>query len=271
MDALDVKGYGILGLSNNGKQVEPPGEDTVLVDPAGLPFIQGEKGPRDAKGAAQANYKWLEIDQDESFPKEVKEAITDECKAKYHAYAGGTKKCIHVVGPDLRNPQVKNEAEAVEKLAEAYRNVFREFVEHGLTKMRLLPISGGIFSGAFKPELPEMTARAVQTALDELSEAERQHINNSRIEMCIFMESEFEEFVSAFNQHWTLYHYLHHVEDWVYWAIGGVQGSLYWVSDTVGGAWPYSIKCRGFCWEREDRKDKEKERQESLTHSLPSG
>lgn len=46
-------------------------------------------------------YRWLEISEAESFPKEVEEGFTEECKAKYHVYAGGKQKCLHIVGPDL--------------------------------------------------------------------------------------------------------------------------------------------------------------------------
>lgn len=203
---LVVKSYGILGLSSKEQKADPPDEDTILVDPAGLPFIRGDKGPKDAKGAAQANYRWLEIDQADSFPEEVKNAITEECQAKYYAYADGKKKCIHVVGPDLRTSDERGYTlnEAVAKLALAYANVFEEFVtvgkQQGLTRMRLLPISGGIFSGDFKAQLPEMTARAVQFAYDRLSEDQQHYISKSSIDMCIFMDSEFQTFASAFGQ-----------------------------------------------------------------------
>eukprot|EP00438_Fugacium_kawagutii_P020857 Skav209429 [mRNA] locus=scaffold805:100482:102260:- [translate_table: standard] len=200
---VEVKSYGILGISSRGKEVEPPDEITVLVDPAGLLFIQ-EKGPAGAGGAAGANYKWLEINEDQSFPTAVKEAITEECQAKFHSYANGMKKCIHVVGPDFRtSDDTFTEDDAVDKLAIAYRNVFEEFcsacTQHGLRNMRLLPISGGIFSGRFKQDLPEMTARAVHAAYEQLSENEKKQMKNSNIEMCIFMESELKEFQSAFG------------------------------------------------------------------------
>eukprot|EP00438_Fugacium_kawagutii_P013648 Skav213121 [mRNA] locus=scaffold107:93559:94671:+ [translate_table: standard] len=202
---VQVKSYGILGMSSEGKKVEPPDEITVLVDPAGLTFVQ-DKGPGGAKGAAAVIYKWLEISEDESFPQDVRQAITEECHAKYHSYADDKKKCIHVVGPDFRKIDDMDftEDNAVDKLAVAYRNVFEEFckvgAEHGLKNMRLLPISGGIFSGRFKENLPEITVRAVQAAYEQLAEDKKQRMMNSSIEMCIFMESEFDMFASAFGQ-----------------------------------------------------------------------
>eukprot|EP00438_Fugacium_kawagutii_P013646 Skav213119 [mRNA] locus=scaffold107:84580:85413:+ [translate_table: standard] len=201
---VQVKSYGILGMSSEGKKVEPPDEITVLVDPAGLTFVQ-DKGPGGAKGAAAVIYKWLEISEDESFPEDVRQAITEECHAKYHSYADDKKKCIHVVGPDFRKIDDMDftEDNAVDKLAVAYRNVFEEFckvsAQHGLKNMWLLPISGGIFSGRFKENLPEITVRAVQAAYEQLGKDKKQYIMGSSIEMCIFMESEFNMFASAFK------------------------------------------------------------------------
>eukprot|EP00438_Fugacium_kawagutii_P001946 Skav224093 [mRNA] locus=scaffold4565:35966:37942:- [translate_table: standard] len=205
MHAMKVKSYGILGSSNRGRKTEPPNQETILVDPAGLRYIS--EGPSGASGAAGANYKWLEINKAKSFPEDVREAITEECQAKYHAYADGKKKCIHVVGPDFRKTSDDKGftmEDAVDKLALAYGNVFEEFcnvgMEQGLKRMRLLPISGGLFSGPFKQDLPMMTARAVQAAYERLSEDKKQHIIDCDVEMCIFMESEFDVFASAFGQ-----------------------------------------------------------------------
>eukprot|EP00438_Fugacium_kawagutii_P020809 Skav218843 [mRNA] locus=scaffold3958:30721:34291:+ [translate_table: standard] len=73
-------------------------------------------------------------------------------------------------------------------------------MDQGLSKMRLLPISGGIFSGPFKEDLPKMTAQAGQAACEQLSEDKKHHMMNSNIDMCIFIEKEFPIFASAFGQ-----------------------------------------------------------------------
>ena len=200
MKVLEVKSYGILGRSSSGPKVEAPDKETILVDPAGLHHIR--EGPWGAAGAAGANYAWLEIDEDESFPEDVVKAITEPLIAKFHAYADGQKNCIHVVGPDFRMRDFTR-AEAVAELATAYGNVFNEFCEEGkkkgLKKMRLLPISGGIFSGPFREVLPELTAEAVQAAYVKLSEEQKKHMMDSSIEMCIFMDAEFDLFRAAFG------------------------------------------------------------------------
>eukprot|EP00438_Fugacium_kawagutii_P007948 Skav211191 [mRNA] locus=scaffold2922:22067:22708:+ [translate_table: standard] len=190
---LTVKNYGV------ELKVDPPNEDTVLVDPAGLPFIHSSD-PCGAGGASEEIYNFLGMDQAVSFPEEVKQAITKECDAKYHAY--GKKKCIHVVGPDLREPGYSFD-DAVDKLAIAYGNVFEEFVkvrmQQGASSMRLLPISGGIF-GVFEDNLPKMTARAVHAAYEQLSDDKKQYVMNANIEMCIFDQSKFAQYAFAFGQ-----------------------------------------------------------------------
>ena len=48
-------------------------------------------------------------------------------------------------------------AEALEVLTRAYANTLREFLTSERTVLRLLPISGGIFAGAFLEAMPELT------------------------------------------------------------------------------------------------------------------
>ncbi|CAJ1328466.1 unnamed protein product, partial [Effrenium voratum] len=145
--------------------------------------IQGG-GPWGASGAAGANYEWLGIADDESFPEDVVEAIQEPLQAKFHAYGErGAKKCIHVVGPDFRmKDRGFTEDDAVQELALAYSNTLREFCTSGLRKLRLLPISGGIFSGPFKDDLPELTVRALQAAFKQMPDAQMRHLQTCSIE-----------------------------------------------------------------------------------------
>jgi hypothetical protein len=87
--------------------------------------------------------------------------------AKYNCYYGRTRNrerggvakaastppvhVVHVVGPDFRIGSPPR-ADAVEMLARTYANVLSEFVavkqQHRTVRtLRLLPISGGVFSG----------------------------------------------------------------------------------------------------------------------------
>mmetsp|Transcript_157894 Transcript_157894/g.483878 ORF Transcript_157894/g.483878 Transcript_157894/m.483878 type:complete len:283 (+) Transcript_157894:56-904(+) len=188
--------YGVLGSSNSGTVAAEPDDRTAFVDPAGLHHIQG--GPGGAGGAAGVIYRWLGISTHPSFPEAVRAAITAPLQAKFHAYgASGEKKCIHVVGPDFRHGQYTRE-KAEDELAMAYFNVFKEFRASGLQRLRLLPVSGGIFSGPFGGCLPELTASALDKAFDRLDAETQAWVLGSHVEMCIYMEDQAPAFREAF-------------------------------------------------------------------------
>ena len=184
--------YGVLGtrLTTDGgviRKAEPPGGSIGFVDPAGLDYIQS--GPSGAGGAAGAIYRFLNISEDPSFPDAVSAAITAPGHAKHHRYAlaDGHVDCVHVVGPDLRTGDY-NWERAVRTLATAYEGVLRESAQ--LHTLRLLPISGGIFSGKFRDQLPLLTHEALTQALGRSAPA-------AKLDMCIFMQSEWQAFVDA--------------------------------------------------------------------------
>jgi len=190
--------YGILGSGSKGQLAPAPDAKTAFVDPAGLHHIKPPGGPSGAGGAAGVIYKWLGISSDPSFPQPVVDAIGQSLQAKFFSYGDdGGKKCIHVVGPDLREGNYTRET-AVNDLACAYRNVLSEFCLSGLPRLRLLPVSGGIFSGPFKDQLPYLTAEALESGYVQLSRAQQEQILMADIEMCIFMEREVPAFERAF-------------------------------------------------------------------------
>jgi len=202
---VKVVPYGVLGSSSSAGKVAPePDAETVFVDPAGLHYIRG--GPGGAGGAAGAIYGWLGIASAPAFPQEVRASLTRSLQAKFHAYgSSGEKKCIHVVGPDFRTgvatcctrPYTREEAEA--ELAEAYFNVFREFHASGLRRLRLLPISGGIFSGSFGGEIPQLTADALAAGFARLDEDVQAWVLRADLELCVF-DSRVAGFRSAFGE-----------------------------------------------------------------------
>eukprot|EP00974_Lingulodinium_polyedra_P074468 7217426-Lingulodinium_polyedra.AAC.1 len=55
-----------------------------------------------------------------------------------------------------------------------------------MPRLRLLPISGGIFSGPFANDMPGITIVALTIAFSLLSEAQKQKILSSKVELCIF-------------------------------------------------------------------------------------
>jgi len=202
--------YGVLGtrltaggLVDTGS--EPTGGNIAIVDPAGLPYIQ-DLGPSMAGAASGAIYQFLGIRDRAAFPTEVSEAITADGEAKHHAYTlpdGTVAHCIHVVGPDFRVPSAAEDedprAHALGRLVGCYSNVLKEFDASGAHTLRLLPISGGVFAGPWRGEMPQLTREALGAACAAMPEgaATRLGVGARRFELCIFMEAEWDGFVEA--------------------------------------------------------------------------
>jgi hypothetical protein len=132
-------------------------EGAVIVDPAGLHFIDGRNNVGGAEGASKAIYRWLGPGY--AFPADVKKQVTAVTMAAFHEY--GTKHVIHVASPNLKGKQYD---EALGLLTNAYKNVFAEFDDGGGRMLRLLPLSSGQFVGKFKDQIHELTALAFYAA-----------------------------------------------------------------------------------------------------------
>ena len=132
--------------------------------------------------------------------------------------------CIHTVGPKLGHGKY-TDAEAVWKLAGAYRNVLSQFVRFAESKaaadpaptgtpvrLRLLPISGGIFAGEYQQHIAPLTLAALEAGIGLLTEEERGVLATeqgregdaaegaAQIELCIFLEVELAAFKRAFHR-----------------------------------------------------------------------
>ena len=181
-----------------------PDAQTVIVDPAGLHHIQPPGGPAGAGGAAGAIYKHLGIGRDKAFPAPVVEKVRSTGDAAFHTYPG-SKHCIHVVGPDLRK-QAYTLREGAEALSKAYRNVLLAYAAGGVPVLRLLPVSGGIYSGKLgntPAKMATLTALALAAGFERLSVEERQALTamqGGQISMCIFLESEMEAFQAVWER-----------------------------------------------------------------------
>lgn len=199
--------YGVLGerLTRDRRLVAmapEPRDGVALVDPAGLDCIQ-LFGPSAAGAASGAIYYFLGIHREWSFPADVVEAVHAPGLAKHHAYTladGATAHCIHTVGPNFNEPSDNGEdtrEDAVARLAAAYVAVLTEFDSIGAETLRLLPISGGVFAGPWQGEIAALTRDAIDAACAALPEpvAERLGAEGCRLELCIFAEDEWEEFV----------------------------------------------------------------------------
>eukprot|EP01062_Namystynia_karyoxenos_P054229 TRINITY_DN44499_c0_g1_i2.p2 TRINITY_DN44499_c0_g1~~TRINITY_DN44499_c0_g1_i2.p2 ORF type:complete len:246 (+),score=55.19 TRINITY_DN44499_c0_g1_i2:72-740(+) len=201
---INVRPYGCLGEQNVTRQLPDrpgmrvpnvqrkasgPNARTAIVDPAGLYHIRGS-GPDLAGAASRQIYDHIGLKIE--FPQEVQDAISETTQAKYHRYAGDNH-VIHVAGPDLRQ-------EGVSALAEAYKNVFQEFCKTNLKCLRLVPISGGVFLGDFRPELEQITVESLRQGYQMLTEEERHQLRQCTLDMCVYEETEFEGFRRAFGQ-----------------------------------------------------------------------
>jgi len=209
--------WGILGTQltcahTSETRAPMPDEKMVVLDPAGLPFIH-EYGPRGASGASGTIYQWIELSSpsgDNQFPEEVKKAIKRDGDAKLHVYTPSAQTCavIHAVGPDLRQKKFKkaqgcygSREMVVQQLSIAYRNILSEFVFSGLKRLRLLPLSGGIFSGEYSADMPQITTEALRKGFMSLDEVSQAYILGAQaLELCIFMERDYEIYSEAVSE-----------------------------------------------------------------------
>ena len=132
--------------------------------------------------------------------------------------------CIHTVGPKLGHGKY-TDTEAVWKLAGAYRNVLSQFVRFAVSKaaadpapkgtpvrLRLLPISGGLFAGEYQQHIAPLTLAALEEGIGLLTEEERGVLATeqggegdaaegaAQIELCIFLEVELAAFKRAHRE-----------------------------------------------------------------------
>ena len=215
LQSLKVQPWDVLGmqgtnLSANFQLVTrstAPDERVAFADPAGMPYIRSNS-PMGAGKTSRAIYDYVGMSK---FPESVRRAITEPTHAKFHAYPppedsltlgpqGG--QVIHVVGPDLREPTYDSVDKARSSLTAAYTNVLREFCEAAaadgeLATLRLLPISRGVFSGAFAAELPGLTMEAIDLGYQAQPAPHRRRLGSSQVELCIFLESEYDAYVAA--------------------------------------------------------------------------
>ena len=199
---VTVAPYGVLGVQLDAshrfvRAAAGPNKHTVIVDPAGLRFIQ-DLGPAGAGAASGAIYSWLKIGLNAQFPADVRREVRREGDAKLHKY--GHKQVIHVVGPDLNDASVstaETRAPAVEKLTAAYLRILKEFLSSNAAQLRLLPVSGGIFAGPFQKDLPKMTFASLDAAFQSLPALGQSRLLRREVKMCIFDQSQLQEFEAA--------------------------------------------------------------------------
>eukprot|EP00969_Alexandrium_andersonii_P147648 6528666-Alexandrium_andersonii.AAC.1 len=128
-----------------------PAQGDILVDPAGLPFIQQNTPNKAYSGAASgAIYRFLSICRKGGFPARVVDQVRAVGHACGHAYPfeGGRIGVVHAVGPDFREGAADTLEHNAEMLANAYFHLFVEVA--GLCaggdfgqNIRVPPVSSG--------------------------------------------------------------------------------------------------------------------------------
>ncbi len=63
----------------------------------------------------------------------------------------------------------------------------------------MLPISGGIFAGNFKHSISQLTAEALASGLQKLTEQEASNLSSRSMDMCILSRTDFDAFTAAFQ------------------------------------------------------------------------
>ena len=176
---MTVANFNILGLGPWNKPDPYFQETDVLTDPAGLPFISAND-PGGAGAASQAIYKKLGVT---SFPAHVRSKVTKTSDAALATY--GRTEVIHVVGPDGRTFQCHNETTFFDALVAAYTHVFNEFGKSKMHHLRLLPVSGGVFSGVHNAAIPRITLAAIKAALERTTATAKLQKPETTYRLCV--------------------------------------------------------------------------------------
>ena len=190
--------YGVLGTDSSGSSRAPePDSDCVFVDPASLTIVN-TGWPSDAGGASGSIYRFLGIDA--AFPDDVKAAVNAQGDAAYHRYGfPESLHCVHCAGIDFRREGAPATFDAAASaLSVAYAHVLELAATLSKRRLRLLPISSGIFAGRFAERMPELTAVALLGALDQLPEASQKTLKGGMaIELCVFNAADAPAFKAA--------------------------------------------------------------------------
>ena len=149
------------------------------------------------------------ISGDKAFPREVVENVKKVGDAFPHGYRyeRGVLDVIHTVGPDFR-VLPKGEATyprglARSQLATAYGNVLRAYLDvhedtyRTVRRLRLVPISGGVFAGSLLPDIPRLTFEALGDAIMSLSNTQREVLSELRMAPHVFREGEWDAFIAG--------------------------------------------------------------------------
>lgn len=169
----------------------------VLVDASG-PYLKNEV-PERAGGSAGGLYNYLGLNQ-------VKRKATSKIfeslvmgEIVYTQYTKQVSKTetiidvIHAYSYNFSRLKPKTEEECIDQLSEVYKKVFIKFIEINKPVLRLVPLSGNIFSGEYRGRMNRITFQAIQKAYYSIEQEEeyKNKLNEKSIILCLFTEDEF--------------------------------------------------------------------------------
>jgi len=205
-----VKPYSVVGTSEDKRQQAPPISTTVMVDPADVSNLASTLS---GGGASGAIYKLLgKAYHNKPTPPEVRVQNITEGKAGYWRY-GNKHHVIHTVGPNFSTThrRIVDAEQTKPLIARAYVSVVSTWLRNKTlrgTTLRLIPISGSIFAGRFKPQMPRIQTELLTQPFVAMLEDEMEksmddivtQINiHGRIEFCLFKTQEYRDYKNAID------------------------------------------------------------------------
>ena len=173
-------------------------ENSVIVDPAGLPYIQGN--PNNAGGASRNIYNKIGLIN--SFSYEIKNNIQSVGDVSYYLYKNNREefRIIHAVGPNYGENTSEDKNDIL--LGLVYKNIFKVFtkINKNTLNLRLLPISSGIFSGNHTPDsMVKKQYNALNLAYKNLTVSQKKNISKALTDGRIFMHFLSENIICNFR------------------------------------------------------------------------
>lgn len=98
---------------------------------------------------------------------------------------------IHAYSYDFENANPENKDTVISKLSQIYSKVFKLFIESNKSKLYLVPLSGSTFAGIFRPQMPDITHKAIRKALLYFNTNQSNfNTSNKQIHLCLFSGDE---------------------------------------------------------------------------------
>ena len=175
-----------------------PNRDMVILDCTTLKQIHDPSSS--VHGSTKDIYAWLGK-QEITFPPTVKQTLQQEGDAALHTHdhKGQPILIIHVINPDFRESAEMTCKTAIERITEAFSNIFSIFLGTGKQHLRLQPIAKGLHAGTFGSTLPTITVAAISAAFLNLAPSKQKALSRCNLELCVTYLEEHKHYTTAFK------------------------------------------------------------------------